>query len=149
MRLRKRDYLIADEIKEFLAAVKLSRNPQRDYCLALVIINHRLKVSEVISLRLRDIHLEGKKLYIAGLEGWHAFGDESAALKDCLGKRKEMNPPKSCDTIFISEQRRPMARNTVNLFVKSAADAAGLGHLSISPEVLRRIKMHQHTSHDH
>lgn len=137
----KRDYATVDEINELLAGVwETSRNPERDDCLVRVTVNHRLKVSKIFSLRLRDIHLESKKLYIVGLEVWHAFGDESTALKDWLGKRKEMNPPKSCDTIFISERRQPMARNTFNLLLKKAADAAGLNHLSVRPELLRHVK---------
>lgn len=142
-RKRKRPYLTAEEAKKLLAAVKeTSRNPERDYCLLLLMIRHGLRVSEACSLRLGDIELERKRFYIPRLKGCtsgeHIFyNGESTALKNWLVKRKQMNPPAELDTVFISERRRPLARNTVNLLIKIAAEAAGLAHLHVHPHMLR------------
>ena len=48
-----------------------------------------------------------------------------------------MNPPESCDALFISERRKPLSRVTVWLLINQAAQAAGLEHLEIHPHMLR------------
>lgn len=48
-----------------------------------------------------------------------------------------MNPPTECDTLFISERRKPMSRVTVFHQVREIAAAAGLEHLEVHPRMLR------------
>jgi type 1 fimbriae regulatory protein FimB/type 1 fimbriae regulatory protein FimE len=48
-----------------------------------------------------------------------------------------MNPPADCDTLFISERRKPLSRCTVWLMIGQLANAAGLEHLQVHPHMLR------------
>jgi site-specific recombinase XerD len=48
-----------------------------------------------------------------------------------------MNPPEDCDTLFISERRRPLSRVTIWLMINQVAQVAGLEHLEIHPHMLR------------
>jgi type 1 fimbriae regulatory protein FimB len=48
-----------------------------------------------------------------------------------------MEPPADCDTLFISERRKPLSRITVWHMVGVIATAAGLAHLSIHSHQLR------------
>jgi site-specific recombinase XerD len=48
-----------------------------------------------------------------------------------------MNPPAGCDTLFISEGRRPLSRVTVWLMINQVAQVAGMEHLEIHPHMLR------------
>jgi type 1 fimbriae regulatory protein FimB len=65
------------------------------------------------------------------------YEGESEAVSAWLGKRKEMRPPTDCDTLFISERRKPLSRVTIHLMVRQIAEAAGLGHLEVHPHMLR------------
>ncbi len=87
---RKREYLTQDEIDRLLAAAKTaSRNPERDYCLLLLMFRHGLRVSEACSLKLSDIDLENKLFHVRRLKGCdHGVHDfyngESVAIRDWL-----------------------------------------------------------------
>ena len=64
---RKREYLTQTEIDQLLAATKTaSRNPERDYCLLLLMFRHGLRVSEACSLKLSDMILRTKSSMCAG-----------------------------------------------------------------------------------
>jgi site-specific recombinase XerD len=45
--------------------------------------------------------------------------------------------PADCDTLFVSERRKPLSRVTVWHMIGLVAKAAGLDHLSIHPHMLR------------
>ena len=139
---RRREYLTAEEIAKLLTASKTSRNPERDYCMLLLMFRHGLRVSELCTLKLSDINLETRELHVNRLKGCDSgphplYNGETAAVRAWLAKRAEMNPPESCDTLFISERRKPLSRVTVWLMLTKTARAAGLEHLEIHPHMLR------------
>ena len=142
-RSRSREHLTAPEIKKFLEAAKTAtRNPARDYCMMLLMYQHGLRVSELTSLRLSDIDLVERTINVSRLKnsisGTHPlFTGEVRAIRDWLAVREEMNP--DADTLFASEQRRPLSRATVNLIVSAIAEASGLGALSVHPHMLRHF----------
>jgi type 1 fimbriae regulatory protein FimB len=60
-----------EEVAKFLAAAKdknLSRNPERDYCLLLLMARHGLRVSEATGLRLSDVDLQAKVMHVKRLK---------------------------------------------------------------------------------
>jgi type 1 fimbriae regulatory protein FimB len=48
-----------------------------------------------------------------------------------------MNPPETCDTLFISERRRPLVRRTIWVMIREVSREAGLEHLEVHPHMLR------------
>jgi type 1 fimbriae regulatory protein FimB len=140
---RRREHLSADEVEKLLIASKsASRNPKRDYAILLLMFRHGLRVSELTSLKLSDVNLELRELHIRRFKGSDSgvhplFNGESAAIAAWLVEREKMNPSADCDTLFISERRKPLARVTVWLMVNQVAAAAGLENLAIHPHVLR------------
>ena len=140
---RKREYLTQDEVNKLLEASKrVSRNPERDYCMLLLMFRHGLRVSELCSLKLSDIDLESKVFHVRRLKGCdhgaHDFyNGESSAIRAWLVERAKMNPPTECDTLFISERRKPISRVTVFHLTREIAAAAGLEHLEVHPHMLR------------
>jgi len=139
---RRREYLTAEEIAKLLSASKTTRNPERDYCMLLLMFRHGLRVSELCTLKLSDINLDTRELHVNRLKGCDSgphplYNGETAAVRAWLAKRAEMNPPESCDTLFISERRKPLSRVTVWLTITETARAAGLEHLEIHPHMLR------------
>ena len=139
---RRREYLTADEIAKLLSASKTSRNPERDYCMLLLMFRHGLRVSELCSIKLSDINVETKEFHVNRLKGCDGgphelYNGESPAVRTWLAERTKMNAPESCDTLFISERRKPLSRVTVWLLINQVAQAAGLKHLEIHPHMLR------------
>ena len=144
-RKRTREYLTKEELDKLLAASREpgnSRNPARDHCILLLMFRHGLRVSELCALKLSDINVDTKELHVNRLKGCDSgphelYNGEAPAVKAWLLERAKMNPPTACDTLFISERRRPLSRCTVWLLVGQVATAAGLGHLEIHPHMLR------------
>ena len=144
-RKRTREYLTQEELGKLLAASQdpmNSRNPARDYCLLLLMFRHGLRVSELCAMRLCDVNVATKELHVKRLKGCESgphelYNGESGAIKAWLVEREKMNPPANCDTLFISERRKPLSRCTVWAMIGRLAEAAGLSHLDIHPHMLR------------
>ena len=138
-----REYLTPDEVEKLLTACKTSsRNPVRDYAILLLMYRHGLRVSELCQLKLSDVNLELGELYVNRLKGSDGgphplYNGESAAIRAWLKERKAMNPSADCETLFISERRRPLSRFSVFVMVEKLAAAAGLDALDIHPHSLR------------
>ena len=140
---RRREYLTQDEIDRLLLAGKTSsRNPVRDYCILLLMFRHGLRVTELCSIKLSDVDVDAKTFHVNRLKGCDSgphefYNGESQAVKAWLVERAKLNPPIDCDTLFISERRKPLSRVTVWLMIRQTAEAAGLEHLEIHPHMLR------------
>jgi type 1 fimbriae regulatory protein FimB len=143
-RERRREYLTQDEVNKLLAASKdatLSRNPQRDHCLLFLMVRHGLRVSEACQLKLSDLDLERRSIYVhrlkKGKPAVHPIynGGELKSLHDWLKIRKTI--VSTHDNLFLSEQRTPLNRATVWLMMQKYAKAAGLSDLAVHPHMLR------------
>jgi type 1 fimbriae regulatory protein FimB len=130
-------------MESLLAASKqTSRNSVRDYAMLLLMFRHGLRVSELCAIKLSDINVETKEFHVNRLKGCDSgvhelYNGESAAIKSWLIERAKLNPPEDCDTLFVSERRKPMSRCTVWLMIGQIAKAAGLEALDIHPHMLR------------
>jgi type 1 fimbriae regulatory protein FimB len=143
-RERTREHLTQEEVQKLLAATKkegLSRNPQRDHCLLFLMVRHGLRVSEACQLKLSDIDLERKTIYVhrlkKGKPAVHPIynGGELKSLYEWLKVRKGI--VSEYDNLFLSEQRTPLNRATVWLMMQKYGKAAGLDNLAIHPHMLR------------
>jgi type 1 fimbriae regulatory protein FimB len=127
----RRDYLRVDEIEKLLSAARKTRNPERDYALVLTMFRHALRVSEACALRLTDLNLEVGELFIRRAKGSKSgshplYNGETAALKSWLAVRSTMDVPETCDTVFVSEQRKSLNRVSVWYLIKNLAREVGL-----------------------
>jgi site-specific recombinase XerD len=138
--MKKRDYLRADELERLLRAAKKTRNAERDYAICLLAFRHALRVTELCRLKLSDVNVELGEIFIrrckGSVSGSHPiFNGEGQALRTWLAVRARMNVPGEIDTLFVSEQRKPLSRVSVWYLIKGLALAAGLE--GIHPHSLR------------
>lgn len=134
-----RKHLTGLEVQKLIDAVKGSRNEARDRCLLLLMFRHGLRVSEACGLKLDQVDTESRILHVARLKGGlsttHPLrGDELRAINTWL---KERSRKKSASkTFFLSEQRKPLHRSTVNLLLQKCSALASLP-LCAHPHMLR------------
>jgi type 1 fimbriae regulatory protein FimB len=135
----RRDHLTGLEVGKLIAATRGSRNEARDRCLLLLMFRHGLRVSEACRLKLDQVDTKGKVVHIArlkrGFSTTHPLrGDELKAIGVWFKQRARMKP--TGKTFFVSEQRKPLHRSTVNLILDACSKAAALP-FSAHPRMLR------------
>jgi type 1 fimbriae regulatory protein FimB len=134
-----RKHLTGREVERLIEATKGSRNEARDRCLLLLMFRHGLRVSEACGLKLDQVDTESRVLHVARLKGGLSTtqplrGDELRAVSGWLKERARMKP--TGKAFFVSEQRRPLHRSTVNLALQKYSAAASLPLLA-HPHMLR------------
>ncbi len=137
--MNERKHLTSREIDHLMAAIKGSRNEARDRCLLLLMFRHGLRVSEACGLKLDQVDTESRVLHVVRLKGGlsttHPLrSDELRAIKAWLTERARMKPVGK--VFFVSEQRTPLHRSTVNLALKKYGELAALP-LAVHPHMLR------------
>jgi type 1 fimbriae regulatory protein FimB len=126
-----RKHLTSREVERLIEATKDSRNEVRDRCVLLLIFRHGLRVSEACRMKLDQVDTESRVLHVARLKGGlsttHPLrSDELRTISAWLKERARMKPPSSVRTFFISEQRKPLHRSTINLLLRTYSAAASL-----------------------
>jgi type 1 fimbriae regulatory protein FimB len=134
-----RKHLTAREVERLIEATKGSRNEVRDRCLLLLMFRHGLRVSEVCAIKLDQVDIESRVLHVARLKGGLSttqplHGDELRAVNAWLEERVRMKP--TGKAFFVSAQRKPLHRSTVNLLLRKFSTAASLPLLAY-PHMLR------------
>jgi type 1 fimbriae regulatory protein FimB len=134
-----RKHLTGLEVERLIAATKGSRNEARDRCLLLLMFRHGLRVSEACRLKLDQVDTESRVLHVARLKGGLSTtqplrGDELRAIGAWLKQRARMKP--TGKSFFVSEQRTPLHRSSVNYVVEKIGEAAALP-LRAHPHMLR------------
>src|SRR6266508_882520 len=87
-----RKFLTETEIEAFFKAARKTRNGVRDHCMAMMAYRHGFRVSELIDIRLDEIHLDTARLDVRrlkkGLSGHHPIeGDELRAIRAWMKER--------------------------------------------------------------
>lgn len=138
--LRNRKYLTQEEVSLLLKNTKNTHSPERDYCLILMSFIHGLRVSEANSLKLSDISLSDKCLYIrrlkCGFSTTHPIlDDEFIALKKWLKVRNSKSGAE-CEWLFTSRQGGQLTRQRIYQIIRSLGKLAGVS-VSSHPHMLR------------
>src|SRR5919197_1501002 len=141
-----RKHLTGREVERLTEATKGSRNEARDRCLLLLMFRHGLRVSEACRLKLDQVDTESRVLHVARLKGGlsttHPLsGDELRAISAWLKERARMKS--AGKTFFVSEQRKPLHRSTVNLALRKYGALASLPLLA-HPHMLRHACGFEH-----
>jgi type 1 fimbriae regulatory protein FimB len=114
-------------------------NEARDRCLLLLMFRHGLRVSEACGIKLDQVDTESRVLHVFRLKGGLSTtqplcGDELRAIHSWLKERSRLNP--AGKTFFVSGQRMPLHRSTVNLALRKYSTTASLPLLA-HPHMLR------------
>jgi type 1 fimbriae regulatory protein FimB len=124
-----RKHLTGREVEQLIEAAKGARNAVRDRCLVLMTFRHGLRVTEACRLKLDQVDTDSSVLHVVrlkhGLSTDHPLrGDELRLIAAWLKERARLKVPASVRNFFVSRQRKPLHRSTVNLLLQKYADAA-------------------------
>ncbi|MBJ3815440.1 tyrosine-type recombinase/integrase [Shimwellia pseudoproteus] len=138
--IKKRNFLTQNEIELLLGAANSGPYAARNYCLTLLCFIHGFRASEICRLRISDIDLRAKCIYIhrlkKGFSTTHPLlPKEVRALNARLSERAAY-PDADSEWIFLSRKGNPLSRQQFYQIISSCGDSAGLP-LEIHPHMLR------------
>lgn len=138
--MQKRKFLTPSEINLLLETIPDGHHPERNYCLILMAFIHGLRASEVLRLRLSDVDLHGRQMFVHRLK--NSFSTvhpliqcEIKALRAWLRVRENMTQDPS-DWLFISRRGQPLSRQQFYYIITRASKKAGLS-VCAHPHMLR------------
>lgn len=138
--IKKRNFLTQNEIESLLNAANSGPHAARNYCLTLLCFIHGFRAREICRLRISDIDLRSKCIYIhrlkKGFSTTHPLlNKEIQALKRWLDIRDEY-PQSTSEWLFLSRKGNPLSRQQFYQIISASGDQAGLP-LEIHPHMLR------------
>ncbi|WP_411368296.1 tyrosine-type DNA invertase [Escherichia coli] len=137
---KKRNFLTHSEIESLLKAANTGPHAARNYCLTLLCFIHGFRASEICRLRISDIDLKAKCIYIhrlkKGFSTTHPLlNKEIQALKNWLSIRTSY-PHAESEWVFLSRKGNPLSRQQFYHIISTSGGNAGLS-LEIHPHMLR------------
>lgn len=135
---KKRNFLTHSEIESLLKAANTGPHAARNYCLTLLCFIHGFRASEICRLRISDIDLKAKCIYIhrlkKGFSTTHPLlNKEVQALKNWLSIRTSY-PHAESEWVFLSRKGNPLSRQQFYHIISTSGGNAGLS-LEIHPHV--------------
>lgn len=138
--MSQRKYLTQSEVETLLACAQQGNNPERDYCLIYMSFIHGFRVSEACSVRLSDVDLREKSLFIRRMKNGFStchplLGNEVKAIRAWLKVRKTM-PGADSDWLFLSRQGGRLTRQRIYQVISRLGRQANIAVVS-HPHMLR------------
>ncbi len=137
------DTLRVDEVERMFAAIDLSApEGERNKAILEVLYGCGLRVSELVTLRLSDIHVSEGFLSIIGKGNKQRLVPIGSRAISQLGiyrdqVRNHITPARGHeDFVFLNQRGSHLSRVTIFYLVKGLAEKAGI-HKTISPHTLR------------
>ncbi|MBC3381677.1 tyrosine-type recombinase/integrase [Serratia fonticola] len=136
----KRKYLSLNEIKSLLQTIRRRPHGVRNYCLALICFIHGLRASELCRLRISDIDLGARCIYIQRLKNGFStihplLEEEIQALKAWLDVRTHFRHATE-EWLFLSCKGNHLSRKQFHQIISTSGTIAGIS-LNIHPHMLR------------
>ena len=145
---RQPKYLTLEESQRLLKATskviskKGDRNIERDYAIITLFLNCGMRLSELVSINLKDIKLDDCKMTVIGKGNKERtiYLNKACmtAIKNYLAVRpKDKIKPKDEDALFLSERLERISKRTVQYTVEKELTKAGLDTAKYSTHKLR------------
>lgn len=130
-----REYLYQEEIDKLLKTAKQSQNPDRDYCLVLLMYYHGLRISEACRLKWSSVNLQNATIWIqrskGSISGTHPL---SASELRSLTKLKSLCG--SSPYLFLGHKSVPLSKIGVRKLIERLGIKAEL-EIPIHPHMMR------------
>jgi len=122
-------------------ATRGHKHAERDHCLMLMCFIHGLRASEACHLRLSDINLHDKVIYIRRLKNGfstiHPLAPEEIPHLTCwLNLRDKMRDAHCCDWLFLSQKGGQLTRKHIHYLIRRYGLTANIA-ITPHPHMLR------------
>lgn len=137
-------HLTLDESKKLLnvASNEDNRNKERDFAIITLFLNCGMRLSELVTINIRDISFTDNKLNVIGKGNKERTIYLNKACINAINSYLKVRPREgikydSKDALFLSERRERISNRTVQYIVEKELNAAGLDTTKYSVHKLR------------
>jgi len=137
-------YLTLDDSKKLLnvASNEDNRNKERDYAIITLFLNCGMRLSELVTINIKDISFSDNKLNVIGKGNKERTIYLNKACINAINDYLKIRPRESVkydskDALFLSERRERISNRTVQYIVEKELRAAGLDTTKYSVHKLR------------
>lgn len=138
--MKKRKYLTSTEIDKLIAAVTSIKNNERNKCMLLMCFIHGLRVSELSSLKIQDIELSNKIIFITRLKNGFSVQHplQTSELKALEAWMKIRSSYLGCDSdyLFLSRHGKKLSRQQLYRIFRLAGERANI-NIDVHPHMFR------------
>lgn len=138
--MKQRKYLTRHEINQILNATAFGVHPERDACLFRLCFYHGLRVSELCGLRLTDLDIHQKIIYIRrlknGLSTTHPLTQEVLPALQAWLEARRAYQGNALPWLFLSQKSSALSRQQVYGLLRRYGEMANLG-IHPHPHMLR------------
>jgi len=132
----------AEQIKALLEAIDMSSpQGQRDYVMILTLLDTGLRISELINLKMENVHLDEGVVKVLGKGGKERLvpvGSEVVRfLWRYIGTLRPQPQNNLCHTVFLTFDGHPLTTQYFRNRMKKYGRKAGLSGVRCSPHTLR------------
>ncbi|TBM28332.1 tyrosine-type DNA invertase [Hafnia paralvei] len=135
-----RKYLTKNEIDKLICISRFEHHSERNACIIKMSFIHGLRVSELCSLRLEDIDLDSKTIYIYRLKGGlstiHPLTDEELPYIQAWLKVRDQLKEADSPWLFPSRKGNPFCRQSIFNMLKKYGKLAKIS-TAPHPHMLR------------
>lgn len=131
------------EVSSKVATNETSRNTERDFAIITLFLNCGIRLSELVSISLKDIKFDEAKMSVIGKGNKERTIYLNKACMNALDKYLLVRPPKEKikskheDALFLSERLERISKRTVQHIVEKELQKAGLDTTKYSTHKLR------------
>jgi site-specific recombinase XerD len=132
-------YLTLDQSLELLSSVD-GKFKERDYCIIMLFLNCGLRLSELVGLDLKSIHLDDNTMIVTGKGDKERTVYLNNTSKEALKAYLAVRPNEDIidkNALFISRNRRRISPRAVQYIVENFIKKAGLDGRGFSVHKLR------------
>jgi type 1 fimbriae regulatory protein FimB len=139
-RQRDKEYLTDHEVEQLMEAAADGRHGVRDQLLILLAWRHGLRCEELVSLKLNQITIPGRELYVLRVKGsvsnHHPMQEDEIRLLKRWLKVREANKGARSDRLFLTERGEGMQPHAFNHLLTVIGQRAGFP-FRVYPHMLR------------
>lgn len=132
-------YLTLEQSIELLSKVD-GKTKERDYCILVLFLNCGMRLSELVSLNMNDVHLTNATMKITGKGNKERMVYLNESCIDAVKRYISVRPKDGLidrNALFISGQRKRISPKTVQYLVKKYLAEIDLGGAGYSVHKLR------------
>lgn len=138
--MNKRKYLTINEIERLIVASASTNNAERNMCMMLMCFIHGLRVSELSLLKLRDIEITNKIIYISRLKNGfsvqHPLQERELIALEAWMKKRSGYLGADSEYLFLSRHGKKLSRQQLYRIFRTAGKAANVS-VEVHPHMFR------------